>query len=166
MLNIEKIFESLKTKGCICLIKTGSSVNPYIQHPRDVEYYAIFNTLAEAKSAQVIPGIIKIAKDYIPKHWYIWGYLHHYINETDEFLGEKVTLNEPSLEVLNKIADSFYTKASKNVAIKYWYHYLMVKAITRYGYDNIPENIVSIINDLHDMKNPYNAYEEQLKGLI
>ena len=80
------------------------------------------------------------------------GYLFHYINNLDKYVGEKYRFKEHTLEELTKVADSFYKKESKSVKIKYWYHYAMIKAIEKYGYDNIPEDVVKVINDLHDLK--------------
>ena len=42
---------------------------------------------------------------------------------------------------------------------KIWYHVAMIKAIEKYGYDNIPEEVAKQINDIHDFKITYDEFK-------
>ena len=138
-------------------VLTGSSANPYIKNPRDREYYEIYDTWDEAKTKPLEYNVHKVSKGYQPLRFFIWHYIHHYINEK---LDEPM-LQEAPLETLVAIANGmiksqFYNKTKP---AKFWYHVAMVKAIEKYGYDEIPESVAEQINDLHDLKISYSEFK-------
>ena len=137
-------------------VLTGSTANPYIKNPRDTEYYAIYDNWDEAKSASFEYNIHNVSKLFTPKRWFIWHYLHHYINaKLDEPM-----LQEAPLETLVSIANGMLNgHYDKTKPAKFWYHVAMVKAIEKYGYDNIPQSVADQINDLHDLKMPYSQFD-------
>lgn len=55
-----------------------------------------------------------------------------------------------------------YCKTDK---LNFWYHIGMIDAIAKYGYENIPENVVNLINDLHDLKITYAEFEKEFNKL-
>lgn len=150
----EEIYERFKDQGCIAVYETGSTANPHIKSPRDTEFYAVFNTLDDVKRAEKIYNIHCVDKNWTPKRFFVWGYLHHYLNETDNFVGTKVTFKEPTTQQLLDMANGILNSKcyKKDVLCKWYYHVAMVKAIEKYGYHDIPQNVVDQINDIHDLK--------------
>lgn len=137
-------------------VLTGSSANRYIRNPRDVECYAIYDTWEEAKAAPHQYNVHNVSKLFTPKRWFIWHYIHHYVNASN---GEKL-LKEAPLETLVSIANGMIDgRYDKTKPAKFWYHVAMVKAIEKYGYDNIPTTVVDQINDLHDLKIGYSEFK-------
>lgn len=151
---MEKLFKQLK---CKTLLKVGSTANPYIKNPRDTEYYAVYDSLDELNAAPNIYNVHKYTKDYVRPRYFVWGYLFHFYNNTKDYLGEKFHFEEPTIEQLLQIANGMINSGfyNPNIPAKFWYHIAMVKAIEKYGYDNIPESAVQAINDLHDLKVAY-----------
>lgn len=136
-------------------VLTGSSANPYIKNPRDTEYVDIYDTYEEAKQVPFEHNVHKTTMDYVSPRWFIWSYLFHYINRANG-----TTLTEAPLETLVAIANGIINSSrDKKTILKSWYHVAMVKAIEKYGYDDIPETIAQQINDLHDLKMPYSQFD-------
>lgn len=146
---MQNLFNQLHCKS---LYVTGSRVNPHIKNPRDTEYYAIYDTVEEMKAAPNIHNVHKITKDYIYPRVFVWSYLFHYLNESDNYIGEKFNFKEQDFEQIKALAQ--YVKNHYNSG-KIMYHVAMIDAIDKYGYDNIPESAVQAINDLHDLKKSY-----------
>ena len=148
----EDIYSQLKPHGCVSVYMTGSSANPYIQNPRDEEFVAVFDTLKQVMESPKIYNVHKITRDYVPQRWFIWRYLNHYFNSENNYVGEKITFPEPTIEELLLIANGILNSDSykKDVPAKWTYHVAMVKAIERYGYNDIPASVVAQINALHD----------------
>lgn len=157
----EEVYNQLKPYGCISVYFTGSTANLYIENPRDTEFCAVFETYEQAKSAKRIYNVHNVSKGFIPKRYFIWGYVFHFLNESSDYIGEKIQWNEPTVELLNAMADGIIN--SKNYYLekkyKFFYHLAMVKAINKYGYDDIPEKVIKQINDIHDLKMSYNEFK-------
>lgn len=149
---------------CKSLYYTGSTANKCIKHPNDTEYYAVYGSLEELKNAPVVRNVIKITEDFIPKKWFVWHYLHIILNKSEPLDGEKIHFAEPSIEKLQEIVSSI-ERCNHNAKLKYFYHCAMVKAIAKYGYDNIPEEVANLISDLHDYKITYKQFEDQFNSL-
>ena len=159
----QEIWEILSKQGCKSLYFTGSTANPHIKTPRDIEYVAVFDTWDETKSADNIPNVHKITDEYKYPRFFVWGYLFHYLNASTDYLGEKYTFQEPTVEHLKELAQRVIAHNKHNSKLKYWYHVAMIKAIDKYGYDEIPEQIEQAINDLHDFKTTFAEVEELLQ---
>lgn len=155
----QEIFEALHP---VSLYVTGSSANPYIKHPNDIEYVAVFENEEAKKNSICLPNehIHKIVKEQVPKRYFIYkGYIFHYLNEATDYLGEKYTFPEPTIELLKAMVDGYLKTADTNTIRKFWYHVAMVEVINKFGYDNIPQSVADQINDLHDLKMPYSQFD-------
>ena len=90
---------------------------------------------------------------------FLWSYLFHYLNKSNDYLGEKFEFEEADLTQLTKLASHTKKIADALINKKIMYHVAMIDAINEYGYDDIPEEVVQRINDLHDLKINYNEQE-------
>lgn len=156
----EEVFKQLKPYGCISVYLTGSSANPYIKSPNDCEMYAIFNTEEEAILAPKIYNVFKIHKTWEQVKPQIWSYLFHYINHQGKYIGEQILFKECDLNILIGMANNIINNKiyNKDFLFKNYYHVAMIKSIEKYGYENIPNNIVKMINDIHDLKITYKDF--------
>ncbi len=157
-MNRQEVFEQLKDYGCIAVYDTGSTCIPYIKNNRDNEFVAVFETYKQAKNAPYIYNVFPYYKGKIIYRFGIWGYEFHYMNNQIP-VGEKYTFQEPKIEMLSEWADrllecEYLPKKGKKI----WYHVAMIKAIEKYGYDDIPDSIVKEINDIHDFKITYDEF--------
>lgn len=152
----QEIFNQLKDQGCVSVYQTGSTANPYIKSPRDTEFIAVFDTQEHMRKAPIIYNVHKYYVEGKPIRYFVWGYLFHFINETTDYVGQKYEFAEPTIEELLVYANGILNSKvyDKTKPYKWQYHVAMVKAIEKYGYDNIPESVVNQINDIHDEKMP------------
>ena len=153
----EELYEQLKPYGCKGVYVTGSTINPYIKNPRDYEVYAVFDTHEQCLKAPKIYNVFNVTKKYRTKYTYIWLYLHHFINNGDNYVGEKPDFAEVDIDELNGYGQIL--KEKKTRLTKYYYHVAMVEAIAKYGYDSIPESVAKQINDIHDNKISYDEFK-------
>ena len=152
---MNNIYNNLKTYGCVSVYKYGSLVNPHIKHKNDEEYIAFFDTYENLKNSPYIPHVRKFVKNKPIKMYGIWCYLWHYVKHSEDYIGEKVEIGEPDLNYLSDLLKRKHV--SPNELIKRYYHYAMAEAIIKYGYDDIPEEVINYINDIHDLKIPYES---------
>lgn len=155
------MLDILKQLNCKAVYITGSSLLPFIKRPRDTEYYAVFEDEQSKTSAQRIDNVNFIVEGQkIPLQ--SWTYLLHYLNITDKFVGEKCKFEEPTIDDLQKSV-RIYKPLMKKYHGKLDYKVALTEAIIEYGYDDIPQKIIDLINDLHDFKITYEQYKIAIK---
>ena len=157
-MSIQELFEKL---NCKSLYITGSSILPFIKHPRDIDYVAVFDNEEKMKTAKKMSDVHFVLEGNVPEVK-CYSYLFHYLNNSDNYVGEKCHFVEVDIKKMVEYANNFSSTHNKNELMKRWHRIAIIYAIDKYGYDNIPSQITGLISDLHDFKITYADYLEKI----